>query len=121
MSHWLDYCLEKARELDPTIYRQRLYAVVCTKRGRILGEGSNSFTKTSPMNWAYGCRTGNRNKTHAHAEIVAIARSARIGGKPHSIYIARTLKDGSSGMAAPCPSCALAIKEAGIKIVSFTI
>jgi hypothetical protein len=38
-------------------------------------------------------------------------------GVPHRILVVRYYADGRPAPSKPCPACALAIKEAGIKIV----
>jgi dCMP deaminase len=70
----------------------------------------------------------NKNKTHTksnhcwkrlHAEISAIIK-ARQDLTGCSIYIYREKKDGSFGLARPCHTCMLAIKEAGITKAHYT-
>ena len=119
MGKYLGLALNKANELSTKTHRQRLYAIVTDKRGKILGEGGNSFTKTSPMTWMYGCKSGNMHKTHTHAEILSIVRAARVGGKPYAIYVARALKNTKGGLSMPCPACRFAIEEAGIKKIFY--
>jgi len=52
----------------------------------------------------------------AHAEY----RLCRKLDRGSTVYVARTLADGSYGLAAPCPSCMKSMKSKGIKTVYFT-
>ena len=70
----------------------------------------------------------NKNKTHTksnhnwkrlHAEISAIIKATEDLNNC-SIYIYRQKKDGSLGMARPCVTCMLAIKESGIKKICYS-
>jgi tRNA(Arg) A34 adenosine deaminase TadA len=57
-----------------------------------------------------------------HAEIAALAAlSHNDRQKAYKISIARTLKNNQTGLAAPCPICQLALKDAGIKVVEYTM
>lgn len=55
---------------------------------------------------------------YLHAEIQALVRAKSQGYK---IYICRIDCDGNTVMAKPCDICSMAIKEAGIKIVEYTV
>jgi deoxycytidylate deaminase len=74
--------------------------------------------KTHPVQAKYAKRVGAHEAIYLHAEISALVRCRH---KPHAIYIARVLRNGDVGYAKPCPICELAIKEAGIREVHYTI
>lgn len=99
--------------------KYELVAKVYDKQNRLLSTGINSYVKTHPVQAEYAARVGLPDKQFLHAEVRAIIKALK-KGKPHSIHIERYGKDGSPLRAAPCPVCALAIKEAGIKKVTFT-
>jgi len=117
----LDYCIKRGKEIASTrkIEANFHYAVVCDSKGRVLGESENKFQKSHPLQAKYARLSGNPDKQFLHAEVAAIIRAAR-GGKPHTIYVVRIGKRGNLMYSQPCPSCALAIKEAGIKVVVFS-
>lgn len=54
-----------------------------------------------------------------HAEIDAINRCANTEGA--TIYIARVNKNGEERFSRPCDNCAKAIREAGIRVVIYTL
>lgn len=117
----LDYCIKRAKELASSrkIEANFHYAVVCDNKGRILGEGQNLYQKSHPLQAKYARLSGNPDKTFLHAEVASLIRAAKTG-KPCTIYVVRIGKRGNVMYSEPCPSCVLAIKEAGIKVVVFS-
>ena len=113
----LQYCIEKASELPYKRSESRHYSVVVNKRGKIVGEAANSYTKTHTIMAKTSKRLG-LEKEYCHAECLAIVRAR---GKGHKIYIARVDSRGNACYSAPCPVCAVLIKEAGIKVVEFSV
>lgn len=99
--------------------RVTITATIYDKRGRILSEGVNSYTKTHPKQAEYAKRMGDPDRIFLHAEIAALVKCNR--GIPYKIKIVRKLKNGQLGLAKPCPICNAAIKEAGIKFVEYSI
>ena len=63
-------------------------------------------------------RAGQPLRVFLHSEIKAII-AAR--GRGHRIHIERYDKRGNPKLAAPCPVCQLAIREAGLRLVSYTV
>jgi tRNA(Arg) A34 adenosine deaminase TadA len=55
---------------------------------------------------------------YLHAEIAALVKAR---GKGYKIKIERYNKHGEPMLAAPCPICLAAIKEAGIQLVEHTV
>lgn len=95
---------------------------IVTKRKKIISVGYNSYTKTHTMQARCAFHSGDdKNKIYLHAEIAAIITAKNKRQQPDSITVVRLLKNGKTGMAAPCKTCAKAIKDAGIKYVSHTI
>lgn len=102
--------------------KQRVAAVVTDKRGRILSIGQNSYTKTHPLQAHYAEKVNDPLAICLHAEISALSLlSDNEKKKAHKIFVARVMKDGSTGLAAPCPICQAAIKDFNIKSVEYTL
>ena len=97
-----------------------LTATVYDKRGRILAVRKNDYQKTHPEQARLANAVGLCHKVYLHAEIAAIIKAQR-AGVPYKIKIERYNHKGLPAMAAPCPICQLAIKEAGIKFVEYTM
>ena len=113
----LEYCLQKCREIPYKRGEQRHYSVVVDKRGRLISEAANSYTKTHTIMAKTSKRLG-LEKEYCHAECLAIVRAK---GKGHKIYIVRVDAKNNACYSAPCPICAVLIKEAGIKVVEFSV
>lgn len=99
--------------------RQNITAVIYDKRGRVLSVGQNSYTKTHPKQARFAARVGLKEKEYLHAELASIVRCKDLS-KAHRIVVTRINKKGKFVNAKPCPICALAIQEAGIKVVEWT-
>ena len=95
-------------------------ATIRNKKGRILAVATNNYNKSHPKMLEYGKRINNHHLMFLHAEVAAIIKAMRVG-IPYSIFIERYDNNGNPRLAKPCPACELAIKEAGIKIVSYTV
>jgi deoxycytidylate deaminase len=98
--------------------KQRVKATVYDKKGRILAVGYNSYTKTHPEQARLARLVGKERKAYLHAEVAAIIRAR---GTPYRIHVERYGCDDKACLARPCEICQLAIKEAGIKEVSYTV
>lgn len=94
-------------------------ATVYDKKGKVLASGTNSYVKTHPKQKLCAEKVGLGEKQFLHAEIDAMIRVRH--GIPHKIKIERYNKAGSPLNAAPCPVCTLAIKNAGISLIEYTI
>ena len=102
--------------------RQSIVARIYDKKGKLLATGHNSYTKTHPRQAHFARLAGNERKTYLHAEIAAIIRASRRGVQPpYSISIERRNRQGQCKLAKPCAVCMLAIKEAGIREISYSI
>lgn len=100
-------------------HRHKITATCYDKRGRVLSKGENSYDQSHPAQALYAKRLGEPYKIWLHAEIQAIIRAK---GKPvHKIKVARYNRKGEPMNACPCQICQLAIKEAGIKLVEYTV
>lgn len=99
--------------------KQAITAVIYDKRGRVLSVGQNSYTKTHPKQARLAARVGLKEKEYLHAELASIVRCKDLS-KAHRIVVTRINKKGKFVNAKPCPICALAIQEAGIKVVEWS-
>jgi tRNA(Arg) A34 adenosine deaminase TadA len=95
-----------------------IVATVYNKKGHIIAQARNSYTKTHPKQAKFAALAGNPKAIYLHSEIAALVKCRE---KPHRISVVRYLKDGTTGNAEPCAICKLAIKEAGIKLVEYSI
>lgn len=94
--------------------------MVYDKRGKLLSEAGNSYTKSSPKMKSLASEVGLQEKEFWHAECWAIHRIP-YGTLPYRIVIARVNRNGEALIAAPCPVCLNAIKKKGIKIIEHTV
>lgn len=102
-------CKSKHYELKATIF---------DKKGRVVSIGKNSYIKTHPFQSKLAEKVGLPYKEYLHAEVLAVIRAR---GRGHSIHIERYGEKGEPRNAKPCPICERAIKEAGLKEISYTI
>ena len=94
-------------------------ATIFDKRGMIISRAVNSYHKTHTRQAFYAKRLGLHDKIFLHAEIAALVKCR--SGVPYRIKIERYDKNGNPMLAKPCPICELAIKEAGIHVVEYTM
>lgn len=99
--------------------KYRLIAKCYDKTGNLISYGTNSYVKTHPIQAALARSVGQPERIYLHAEISAIIRAR--GKAIHKIKIERYDFSGNEANAHPCPVCMLAIKQAGIKLVEYTI
>ena len=95
-------------------------ATVYDRKGHVLAKAENSFTKTHPEQSRFAKQANLPEKEFLHAEVRAIIRALKVG-QPYKIKVERYNRRGEPLLAKPCPICELAIKEAGIKFVEFTL
>jgi tRNA(Arg) A34 adenosine deaminase TadA len=96
----------------------KITATITSKKGRVVSKATNSYLKTHPLQAKYACKCGEPYKQYLHAEVLALIRAK---GKGYKIHVERYNREGKPLLAMPCPICMLAIREAGIQVVSFTI
>ena len=99
--------------------QQHIIATIYDKRGRVLSVGSNSYTKTHPLQAKYAAMAGLPHKQYLHAEISAILRLEN-PSKAYRILVERYDSNGNPANAKPCPICQRVIVSAGIKQVEWT-
>jgi tRNA(Arg) A34 adenosine deaminase TadA len=97
--------------------RQQITALAYDKRGKLLSVGRNSYTKTHPLQAYYADRTGRPGAVYLHAEIAALVKAQR---PVHRLVVVRYGANGEPLLAAPCPSCAMAIRDFKVKHVEHT-
>lgn len=95
--------------------RFKIIARCFDKRGRVLSEATNNYTKSHPIQAHFARIAGQPERIYLHAEIAAILRA---GDKPiHRIEVLRFDSLGNPVLAKPCPVCMEAIKAYGISDV----
>lgn len=114
----IEYCINKALEVEYQRGRERLYCVITDKRGRIVSEGRNSFTRTHPRQAQMAAKAGLDAKVFLHAEISAIISDKSKRG--YKITVVRVDSKGKLKYAEPCCICKLAIKQAGLKVIEYS-
>lgn len=105
--------LELAKNTSPVSGARTVAAVV--RRGRLLCLGNNQY-KTHPLQARFGQTP---KSIYQHAEINALVNAKRqnIDLRGKTLYIVRSLADGSFGTALPCQGCWKAIRYYGISAV----
>lgn len=101
---------------------QQIGAVVTLKH-RIVSSGSNSDTKTHPLQKQYNRYRFDEDTPHkCHAELLALLPLIRDGVNLSnaSIFIYREHKDHSPACARPCKSCMRLIRDCNIKRLYYT-
>jgi deoxycytidylate deaminase len=98
--------------------KQILTAIIRDKRGYVLSIGTNSYTKTHPLQAHYANKSQLPEKVYLHAEIDAIAKCRDLS-KAYSIEVIRVNNEGKYLLSAPCPICRSAISSTGIKKVIY--
>jgi deoxycytidylate deaminase len=92
---------------DQSPHPQHKIGCVLVLKGEIVSVGFNQF-KTHPLQKKWGGET----KQFLHAEIAALVK---LRSEATTAYIARVRRNGTLGLAMPCPSCMLALSHAGIQ------
>lgn len=107
----LNRCIKKATQLEHK--KQRIYAIITDKKGKILSSGTNSYSKSNPLQ-AYYCElaTKEKYKIYIHAELEALVRLK--GRKAEKIFVARVNRKNEPRPCHPCPICSMALRDAGI-------
>jgi len=94
-------------------------ATALDKRGKKISSAQNNYFRTHPLQAKYAKHVGLDKKQSLHAEISCIIRAK--GKEIHKIKIERYDASGNPKLSKPCPICEMAIKEAGIKFVEYTV
>jgi tRNA(Arg) A34 adenosine deaminase TadA len=115
----LDFAIDLARKVPRKKGEQRVVAVALDKRGRLISIGYNSYVKTHPRQKLFAEACGNPHREYLHAEVSALLRAK---GKPvHELVVARVDSQGNPLPSAPCPVCALASKQFGVKHLTYSL
>ena len=99
--------------------RFNIVSTIYDKRGRKLTEGSNSYTKSHPLQAKFAVQVGLDDKIYLHAEISALIKLKK-GQKPYRIVVERYKENGEPALAKPCLVCQAAIQSFGITFVEWT-
>ena len=99
--------------------RYSIKATTYDRRGRIISVAYNDYHKTHPIQLEYARKADQEYRQVLHAEVLAIIRAR--GKLIHKIKIERYDSQGNPKDACPCPVCSIAIKEAKIKFIEYTM
>jgi len=115
--------IDKAADICKTIpaikNKHRVVAIVTNGKNKVLSVGYNSYTKTHPKQKELALLCNIHHKAYLHAEISALVKLKDSGAK--NIYVVRLWKDETFALAKPCRICELAIKEAGLEKIFYTV
>ena len=100
--------------------KQRIYAVITDKRGKILAHAGNDYIKSHPTQGKLAKSVDLEECIYLHAEIAALIKIKKPIPKHSKIYISRVGFDGKAILAAPCPICQHALMLAGISEIYHT-
>lgn len=110
--------LALAESSKSTYDRVRIGAVIA-KRSKLISKGANLRT-SHPVQKLYNDKAGRLAPAHAcHAEIHAIL-NATVALSGTDVYVGRWNRNGKLAMCRPCPACMLALREFGVKSVTYT-
>lgn len=98
--------------------RHVVTAKVYDKRGTLIAEARNSYTKTHPLMVHFGKQANVSNRPFLHAEVAALLRCGT--RTPYRLHVERYRKDGRPALAKPCPICERAIAAWGVQRVTYT-
>ena len=97
----------------------KLTATLYNKRGRKLAVGTNSYTKSHPLQGKFAVEAGKPDAIFLHAEIDAL-RKCKDWDEIDKIVIERYDTKGNPKLARPCKVCDHALKSIGISKVEYT-
>lgn len=101
--------------------QQRHFALVTDKRGKVIGQGANSYSRTHTISFKHGKMQGREQACYIHAEQLAIIRALKSSVKEKHLYVARVTADGKPAPSMPCEICMSLIRSVGdIKSINFT-
>lgn len=106
-------------------YEKAHLGAVVVYGNRIISTGFNS-NKTNPLQDKYNrfrhFRVDKQTLPKTHAEIAALnpIKNQDLDWNHISIYLYRSMKDGSRSCARPCPACQALIRDLGIKTIYYT-
>lgn len=108
--------MKKAVKLAKLSTCKQRHGAILISGGRTLAVGVNTYRNDPSMFGIIGCHYS------THAEVAALkALPKGLNLKNATMYVARISKGGNAAMSAPCSACQVALKEAGIKKVVYTI
>ena len=85
----------------------RVYAIATDKRGNILGQAGNMYTKSSPKQKRWAILAKQPEREFLHAEIATMLRAIKTGKEISKLYVARVDASGNIKDGKPCSVCSL--------------
>ena len=98
--------------------RHVLTARCFDRKGKLISEATNNYTKTHPIQAHFAALVGHPAKVYLHAEILALIRAGE--KKVYKIVVTRFGKNNQALNAKPCPVCEAALKAYGVSLISYT-
>lgn len=123
------YFINKAKDIAAmSDYRPYRLGAIAVYKKHIISVGFNSSSKTHPLQKIWDRERHFNNNANRyfpsllHAEIHCLSqiKPFDVDFSKVCLYIARIKRDGSSGMARPCPACFGYIKNLGIRNIYYT-
>lgn len=106
--------------------RARLGCVI-TYKNKILSVGWNLQNKEHPLQKQYNKyrnydpeASTSKNTIHAECHALIRTKNLDVDWSKANIFVYRIKKDGSKGLAKPCPACEAMIKAKGIKNIFYS-
>ncbi len=122
--HYLDMANNACYYSDN--HRARLGCVI-TYKNKILSVGWNLQDKEHPLQKQYNKyrnydpeASTSRNTIHAECHALIRTKNLDVDWSKANIFVYRIKKDGSKGLAKPCPACEAMIKAKGIKNIFYS-
>lgn len=103
-------------------HRCHIGCVVVNKH-KIISSGHNSAQKTHAFQARLDKRTFScecAGPLHAETDALLPLIKSRVDLSNASIYVYRSMRDGTQGMARPCPRCMSIIRSCGIKTINYS-
>lgn len=107
-SAWLGKAVERSR-LHESNGRTSVYSIALGSASKPIAEAGNNYIRTHSKQKSVAASVGLPEKECLHSEMLTIIRAN--GRKIKTLYIARTLADGTTAPAKPCLVCQAMIEE----------
>jgi tRNA(Arg) A34 adenosine deaminase TadA len=112
-----DNFLQLAIETAKSSPSRRKVGAVLLKKSKVVATAVNLEEKSHPIQARLAQKVGLAEKIYLHAEISALIKAKE---DADTIIVARVNSQNKLRMAKPCPICALALEQEGIKNVYYT-
>lgn len=116
----IEYAAKKCAETPHRRSYSRHYAVVSTKRGKIVGEGANNYLKTSPIAARASKKAGRPEKQCMCSELTALLKDRYRKG--YKLTVVRLDSKNQLCYSEPCQTCKVVLQMfPNIKVVEYSV